>query len=84
MRRKELQGNKSMERNVLRLVDDAHAATPDRLDDAVVRDGSPEQRGTVRHFALILGGTARQVNEDTKTDRLDSSNDYWKFRDGGY
>src|SRR4029077_5469667 len=68
MARKELQGDKTMERNVLRLVDDTHAATPDRLDDAVMRDGSPEQGGRVRHFALILGGTARQVKrrrEDT-------------------
>src|ERR1019366_3105727 len=38
----ELQGNKTMEGYVLSLVDHAHPTTTDLLDDAVVRDGSPD------------------------------------------
>ena len=35
----ELQGDKTMQPGVFRLVDDAHAAAAKLLDDAVVRDG---------------------------------------------
>ena len=35
----ELEGDEAMQRRVLGLVDDAHPAAPELLDDAVVRDG---------------------------------------------
>src|SRR3984893_14046700 len=42
-----------------------HSHAADKLfKDAVMRDGLPEERLVIRHFALILGCSRGQVNED--------------------
>jgi hypothetical protein len=41
----ELESHKTTEFDILSLVDDAHAATTELLDDAVVRDGLPDHGG---------------------------------------
>src|ERR1022692_3558514 len=55
--RQELQGNKTMEDYVLSLIDHAHPATAQLLDDLVVRDSLAD------HLAEILGLRVGQVNE---------------------
>jgi hypothetical protein len=48
--RKKFEGDKAAERGVLGFVDHTHAAATQFLDDAVVRDGSPD------HSSQILRG----------------------------
>ena len=55
--RQELQGNETAELGVLGLVNDAHPAAAELLDDAVVRDGLAD------HWRQILRDEERQVNE---------------------
>src|SRR5208337_1258240 len=55
--RQKLQGNKTMEGYVLSLIDHAHPATAQLLNDAVVRDSLAD------HLAEILGLGVGQVNE---------------------
>jgi hypothetical protein len=43
----ELEGDKAMQPSVLGLVDDAHAAASEFLDDTVVRDGLAEHQGQI-------------------------------------
>ncbi len=62
---KEFQRDESVEASVLRLVDDAHSATAKFLEDAVVRDGLPDERGGIRHLPDMLGCGQRQVNEES-------------------
>jgi len=40
---KEFQGNEAIELDVFCLLDDAHSATTELFNDAVVRDGLPEK-----------------------------------------
>ena len=49
--REELQGNEAVELGVLSLVDDAHPATPELFNNAVVRDVLPD------HTGMPLSGT---------------------------
>ncbi len=60
---KELQSNKTLETDVLGFVHHAHPATAQFFQDAVVRDGLPEERVGFRHSAVILGIEVRQINE---------------------
>jgi len=55
--RQELQGDKAMQLYVLSLVDHAHAAATQLLDDAVVRNGLAD------HSCRILRGRNWQVDE---------------------
>ena len=48
---------------VLGLVNDAHPSAAQLFENAVVRDGLPDEWMGVRHLALILGCGRRQVNE---------------------
>ena len=45
----EFECNESMKARVLGLIDHAHAAAPEFLDDAVVRDRLPHKLGVGRH-----------------------------------
>jgi len=61
---KKLERDEAMEASVLRFVDDAHAASADFFDDAVVGDGLADERICAGHVCLdMLGGAKRQVNE---------------------
>src|SRR5215467_9245947 len=60
--RQEFQRYKAAKRGVLGLVDNAHPATTELLDDAVVRNGLADERLGLRHVASMLGRTVRQVN----------------------
>ena len=53
----ELQGDEAAELGVLGLVNNAHPAAAELLDDAIVRDGLPD------HRAEILGPGLGQVME---------------------
>jgi hypothetical protein len=55
--RQEFQGDETTQLGVLGLVDHAHPATAELLDDAVVRDGLAD------HSAEMLGLEWTQVNE---------------------
>ncbi|HXY52587.1 MAG TPA: hypothetical protein VEI01_24290 [Terriglobales bacterium] len=46
----ELQRDETTKFGVFRLVNDTHASTAQLLDDAVVRDGLPNQLGGVAHW----------------------------------
>jgi hypothetical protein len=43
----EFEGDEAMQARVFRLVDHAHPAAPELLDDAVMRDGSPDHRSRI-------------------------------------
>ncbi len=47
---KELQGNETVELDVLGLVDHSHAAAAEFLQDAVMRDGLSDELGTSGHW----------------------------------
>jgi len=53
--RQELQGDKAAQLYILSLINHTHAATADFLDDAVVRNGLPDERVGTNHSAAILG-----------------------------
>ncbi len=53
----ELKGDKAVELDILSLIDHTHPAAAEFLNDAVVRDGSPDHQGQ------ILRGGNGQVNE---------------------
>jgi hypothetical protein len=59
----EFQSHEAVEFNVLGLVHDTHAAAAELLDNAVVRDGLPDERVGLCHRAVILGCDCRRVNE---------------------
>src|SRR5208282_974509 len=48
---------------VFGFIDDPHAAAAKLFEDAVVRDGPPNERVRGRHSPAILGCDLRQVNE---------------------
>src|SRR5271165_2674897 len=60
--RKKLESDETTETGIFRFVDNAHPAAAHSFQDAVVRDGVTEEWGGVRHSALILGWSRRQVN----------------------
>jgi hypothetical protein len=64
--RKKFDGDKTVEARVLRLVNDAHAATTEVFEDAVVGEGLANQRIDARHLVHILGWVRRQVNEGAR------------------
>src|SRR5271156_5611347 len=64
--RQELQGHKAVKLGVLGLVHHAHPTTAKLFDNAVVRDGLPNQKWCTRHLPFILGCTRNQVNEDKR------------------
>ena len=70
--RQELQGNKAMQGDVLRLVHHAHAATAQLLDDAVVRDGLADHGGAQPEGAVMLCvlGAASQSSREAYTTRF--------------
>jgi hypothetical protein len=47
---KELESDKAAEVGVFRLVDDTHTATAKNFQNAIVRDGLPDERVGVRHI----------------------------------
>jgi hypothetical protein len=61
---KKLQSDKAPQPRVLGLINDAHAAAAQLLDNAVVRNGSPD------HSGQILGRRIRQVNEPQGNESL--------------
>jgi hypothetical protein len=60
--RQEFESHKAVEMSILGLVNDAHPATAQLLQDSVVRDRAADQGLGVYHLAGILGCTQRQVN----------------------
>jgi hypothetical protein len=62
--REEFQTHSPMEARVLGFVNDTHPAAPEFFEDAVMRNGLPDQRLGVGHLALILGCARRRVNEE--------------------
>ena len=70
--RQELQRDKPAETGILCFINDTHAAPARFLHNAVVRDGSADERVGIRHSAAILGGDLRQVN-DRRSNRFYSS-----------
>ena len=58
-----LQGDKAMQLHILGLVDHAHPAATELLDDAVMRDGFADQRKLGPPFGAHLRLHGRQVNE---------------------
>ena len=58
--RKELQGNKAVQLYIFRLIDHAHPATAESLDDAIVRNGLAD------HSGGILRPAKSQVNESDR------------------
>jgi hypothetical protein len=55
-----------LEFQILRLIHPSHSAAAELFDDAVVRDGPADERLELRHLALILSSSLRQVNEQGK------------------
>ena len=61
--RQEFQSYEAVELDVFGLVHHTHTATTELFEDAVMRDGLPEEWVGFRHLALILGCDLGQVNE---------------------
>ena len=57
--REEFQRHVAAQAGVFGFVDDIHAAAAQLLDDAVVRNGLPDERIGLRHNAVILGCALR-------------------------
>ncbi len=60
--RQELEGDKAMQPGVFGLVDDAHAATADLLNNAVVRDGPADHWRTM---LLVVKAPSQRKHEST-------------------
>ena len=61
---KKLQRNEAAKLSVLSFINNAHAAAPELLEDAVVRDGLADERVRTWHLQHILGCARKQVNKD--------------------
>jgi len=67
LRRQDFDGDKAVKVGITGLVDHTHPTLAKFLDDAVVRDGSPDKWTGLRHGGVILGWGHRQVNEAKRT-----------------
>src|SRR5208337_4634882 len=68
-----LEGDKAVERNVFGLVNDAHTAAPEFLDNAVVRDGLADHQQT-RGFRVASSygcGSGPSMNDGSDTAELE-------------
>ena len=61
--RQELERDKAAKARVFRFENDAHAATAELFNDAVMRDCLPNQGFAAWHLRNMLGCVGRQVNE---------------------